>query len=215
MNGVADFVADADVADVIIANTDAGVVAVDTKSSGITIEPVPMMGGYPAFTVRFDDVVIDAAAVDGEQLLRVANAIVALDCLDLVGVGEAVIQRTVDYTTMREQFGRPIASFQAAQHMVADMHIALSAARLAAQSAVFWIGRGHTATRETAVARMRAAEVKKITLDAHQLHGGMGYVVDTDLHKFSERARVLSTLGGGADIAAKWLEGEMNWDAER
>ena len=142
----------------------------------------------------------------------VANAIVALDCLDLVGVGEAVIDRTVDYTKMREQFGRPIASFQAAQHMVADMHIALAAARLAAHSAVFWIGQGSTATRETAVARMRAAEVKKITLDAHQLHGGMGYVVDTDLHLFSERARVLSTLGGGADIAAKWLEDEMNWD---
>ncbi len=115
----------------------------------------------------------------------------ALDCLDLVGIGEAVVQRTVDYTTMREQFGRPIASFQAAQHMVADMHIALAAARLAAQSAVFWIGRGHTATRQTAVARMRAAEVKKITLDAHQLHGGMGYVVDTDLHN-SPNAHVCS-----------------------
>ncbi len=144
-----------------------------------------------------------------------ANAIVALDSLDLVGVAEAVIDRTVDYTKMREQFGRPIASFQAAQHLVADMHIALSAARLAAQSAVFWIGQGRTATRETAVARIRAAEVKKITLDAHQLHGGMGYVVDTGLHLFSERARVLSTLGGGADIAAKWLEGEMNWKPTR
>ena len=173
-----------------------------------------MMGGYPAFTVRFDD----AAAgvdVDPAQLRRLANAIVALDCLDLVGVGEAVVERTVEYTKMREQFGRPIASFQAAQHLVADMHIALAAARLAAQSAVFWIGKGRTATRETAVARMRAAEVKKITLDAHQLHGGMGYVVDTDLYKFSERARVLSTLGGGADIAATWLENEMNWKPAR
>jgi alkylation response protein AidB-like acyl-CoA dehydrogenase len=215
LSGVADFVPDADVADVIIANTDAGVAAVDTTTIGVSVEPLAMMGGYPAFTVRFDDVLVDAAAVDDEQLRRVANAIVALDCLDLVGIGEAVVARTVDYTTMREQFGRPIASFQAAQHLVADMHIALAAARLAAQSAVFWIGRGHTATRETAVARMRAAEVKKITLDAHQLHGGMGYVVDTDLHKFSERARVLSTLGGGADIAAKWLEGEMNWGATR
>ena len=68
---------------------------------------------------------------------------------------------------------------------------------------MFSIGQGHTATRQTAVARMRAAEVKKITLDAHQLHGGMGYVVDTDLHLFSERARVLSTLGGSADIAGE------------
>ena len=216
VSGVLDYVADADGADVIVTTADAGVVAVDTTTSGITVEPVPMMGGFAASTVRFDDVVVDEPTpVDDEQLRRVVNAIVSLDCLDLVGVGEAVIDRTVDYTKVREQFGRPIASFQAAQHLVADMHIALSAARLAAQSAVFWISRGRTATRETAVARMRAADVKKITLDAHQLHGGMGYVVDTGLHKFSERARVLSTLGGGADIAAKWLENEKNWEGSR
>jgi alkylation response protein AidB-like acyl-CoA dehydrogenase len=72
---------------------------------------------------------------------------------------------------------------------------------------VFWIGQGRTGTRETAFARMHAASAaKSITLDAHQLHGGMGYVVETDLHLFSERARVLSTLGGGADVAATWLE---------
>jgi alkylation response protein AidB-like acyl-CoA dehydrogenase len=209
VSGVAGFVADAESADVIVVSTDAGVVAVDTATSGVVIEPVPVMGGFGVCRVRFYDVAVDeAVAVSDEQLRRIANAVVALDCLDLVGVGEAVIDRTVGYTTMREQFGRPIASFQAAQHLVADMRIALSAARLAAQSAVFWIGRGRIGTRETAIARMRAAEVKKITLDAHQLHGGMGYVVDTGLHLYSERARVLSTLGGGADIAAQWLEGE-------
>ena len=212
-SGVADFVPDADVADVIIASTSSGVVAVDT-STGVSVEPLSVMGGYPAFTVRFDD---GAARLDTDpaRLRRLANAIVALDCLDLVGVGDAVLERTVDYTKMREQFGRPIASFQAAQHIVADMHIALAAARLAAHSAVFQLGQGRTATRETAVARMRAAQVKKITLDAHQLHGGMGYVVDTGLYRFSERARILSTLGGGADIAAKWLEDDMNWDVKR
>jgi len=129
------------------------------------------------------------------------------------GVGEAVLARSVDYTIMRRQFGRPIASFQAAQHLVANMHIALVAAKLAAQSAVFWIGQGRTATRETAIARMRAATAAKlITLDAHQLHGGMGYVTETDLHLWSERARVLSTLGGGADAATSWLENEIEWD---
>jgi alkylation response protein AidB-like acyl-CoA dehydrogenase len=122
-----------------------------------------------------------------------------------------VLQRSVDYTMARKQFGRPIASFQAAQHLVSNMHIALAAARLAAHSAVFWIGQGHTATRQTAIARMHAATAAKlVTLDAHQLHGGMGYVVETDLHLFSERARVLATLGGGADVAATWLE-EGTW----
>jgi len=175
-----------------------------------------MMGGFRAFTVRFDDVrVAESSSVLGaenraglseDDLRRVANAGVALLSLDLVGVGEAVLQRTVEYISMRHQFGRPIASFQAAQHLVANMHIALAGARLAAHSAVFWIGRGRVGTRETAIARMAAATAAKlITLDAHQLHGGMGYVVETDLHLWSERARVLSTLGGGADVAAGWL----------
>lgn len=228
LRGAADFVADADLADLIVVTADAvdstlGFV-VDAGSSGLSVEPLAMMGGHRAFTVGFDGVVVDdqrrilggaeGVGLAERDLRRVANAAVALLCLDLVGVAEAVLQRTVDYTRMREQFGRPIASFQAAQHLVADMHIALAAARLAAQSAVFWIGRGRTATRETAIARMRAAAVKQITLDAHQLHGGMGYVVDTDLHLFSERARVLTTLAGGADIAAKWLVGEMNWEQQ-
>jgi alkylation response protein AidB-like acyl-CoA dehydrogenase len=137
----------------------------------------------------------------------VANAAVALGSLDLVGVGQAVLDRTVDYIKLRHQFGRPIASFQAAQHLIANMHIALAAARLAAHSAVFWIGSGRTAVRETAIARMHAAAAARlITLDAHQLHGGIGYVTETDLHLWSERARLGSTLGGTADVAASWLE---------
>jgi alkylation response protein AidB-like acyl-CoA dehydrogenase len=228
LSGMADFVADADLADHIAvsaadtaANRTLGFV-VALRADGVHIETLRLIGGHRAFRVRFDDVeVADRSAVlagpDGSgltdhDLRRVANAAVALLSLDLVGVGEAVLQRTVDYTVTRRQFGRPIASFQAAQHLVANMHIALAAARLAAHSAVFWIGRGRTASRETAIARMHAATAaKSITLDAHQLHGGMGYVVETDLHLFSERARVLSTLGGGADVAATWLEEEALW----
>jgi len=173
--------------------------------------PLPMAGGNRAFTVRFDGVVVTADALLDDDarpaLRRVANTAVALGSLDLVGIGQAVVDRAVDYTKLRHQFGRPIASFQAAQHMVANMHIALAAARLAAHSAVFWIARGHTATRETAIARMHAATAARlITLDAHQLHGGMGYVTETDLHLWTERARLGSTLGGGADVAASWLE---------
>src|SRR5271165_2055974 len=84
--------------------------------------------------------------------------------------------------------------------------------RRVANSAVFWIGQGRTGTRETAIARMHAASAaKSITLDAHQLHGGMGYVVETDLHLFSERARVLSTLGA----ARMWQRRGWRRDLER
>jgi len=222
LSGAVDFVADADLADhlVVCAAAEGERVmafVVALASAGLWIEPLQLMGGHRAFRIAFDDVEVsdpnavlagaDGAGLAEDDLRRVANAAVALLSLDLVGVGEAVLQRTVDYTVARRQFGRPIASFQAAQHLVANMHIALAAARLTAHSAVFWIGQGRTGTRETAFARMHAASAaKSITLDAHQLHGGMGYVVETDLHLFSERARVLSTLGGGADVAATWLE---------
>ncbi|OBK22656.1 acyl-CoA dehydrogenase family protein [Mycobacterium asiaticum] len=221
LSGVADFVPDADTADLIVtaAQSDGQTMGFVVPVAAVAVRPLALMGGHHAFTITFDDVLVDdarrvlggRAGLAERDMRRVANAASALLCLDLVGVGEAVLQRTVDYTKMRGQFGRPIASFQAVQHLVADMHIALSAARLAAHSAAFWLGRGETATRETAIARMHAAAVKQITLDAHQLHGGMGYVVDTDLHLFSERARVLATLGGGADVAATWLDAEMDW----
>jgi alkylation response protein AidB-like acyl-CoA dehydrogenase len=217
LDGTAEFVADADAADhlVVSAAAERGrtvVFVVPLRANGIRVEPLSVMGGYRAFRVHFADVaVINERAVfaefEAKELHRLANTAVALSSLDLVGVGEAALARTVDYTKLRHQFGRPIASFQAAQHLVANMHIALASARLAARSAVFWLGRGHTATRATAIARMHAASAAKlVTLDAHQLHGGMGFVVDTDLHLFSERARVLSTIGGGADVAATWLE---------
>jgi alkylation response protein AidB-like acyl-CoA dehydrogenase len=218
LDGSAEFVADADVADHIVvsaADADTGrtmAFVVPLRTEGVRTEALSVMGGYRAFRVHFSDAAVtDERAVLGEvdddALRRLANTAVALSSLDLVGVGEAALARTVDYVKLRHQFGRPIASFQAAQHLVANMHIALAAARLASRSAVFWLGRGHIATRETAIARMHAASAAKlVTLDAHQLHGGMGFVVDTDLHLFSERARVLSTIGGGADVAATWLE---------
>ena len=99
VSGVADFVADADLADVFVITADAGdctlMCVADTRASGIGVEPVAMMGGHNAFTVRFDDVAVDeAVAVRDQDVRRVANAVVALLCLDLVGVGEAVVQRT-------------------------------------------------------------------------------------------------------------------------
>lgn len=221
LTGTADFVADADTADVIVVsgfdkagNTVCFVVGL--RNDGVTLRPLALMGGHHACVVRFDDVLVDDVLNEGtspsrDELRRIANAAVALTSLDLVGVGEAVMDRTVGYTTLRHQFGRPIASFQAAQHIVADMHIALSAARLAAQSAVHAIAQGRPAVRETAIARIQSATAAKwATLDAHQLHGGMGYVVDTDLYLWSERARVLATLGGGADIASAWLDDDTD-----
>jgi len=219
LSGSIDFAPDADLADVLLltasrAGRTVGVL-VRAGAPGLEVEPRRVMGSDRWSRVTLSGVPVaeadllagpDGAGLDPRQLRRVANLGVTLHSLDLVGVAQAAIERTVAHTRQREQFGRPIASFQAAQHLVADMHIATQAARLAGLAALERLAAGEEGTRATATARIHAVTAaKRATLDAHQLHGGMGYVVETDLHLWSERARVLSTFGGGADEATGWL----------
>lgn len=231
VHGELDYVADADHAHLLLLTATVRSygepdrlvgVLVDPASPGLVVTPLLTSDSDRWQRLQLDRVRVSASDVlvgpTGHGLVvddvrRLALTVRALQCLDMVGGAQAVLQRTVDYTVGREQFGRPIGSFQAAQHLVADIHIAVQAARLAARSALFWLGRGRLATRETAVAVMHASTAyRRATLDAHQLHGGMGYVLETDLHLWSERARRFGVLGGGPDVAGAWLEKEIGLD---
>ena len=122
LSGAVDFVADADLADHLVVSATASgervmAFVVPLTAAGLWIDPLRLMGGHRTFRIGFDDVeVIDPAAVldgaDGaglaeHDLRRLANAAVALLSLDLVGVGEAVLQRTVDYTMARQAVRPP------------------------------------------------------------------------------------------------------------
>jgi alkylation response protein AidB-like acyl-CoA dehydrogenase len=156
--------------------------------------------------VAAEYVVDRRGGVQTEDLTRLAQQFVALQCMEMVGGASAVLERTAAYVALREQFGRPIGSFQAVQHLVADVRIAYDGARLAALQALCRLADGDIATRTVAIAKMQCSEAYKLaTLTAHQLHGGMGYVRETDLHLWSERAKVAEVLGGTADVAAGWL----------
>ncbi|MDF1604688.1 acyl-CoA dehydrogenase family protein [Nocardioides sp. YIM 152315] len=217
VSGVVRYVVDADLADLVLATA----LTPEGRTVGVLLRPGDTGRVEQLRTSAGDryarlhvDATIPAADVlpdlDPEAVRRVALTLRALACVELVGVTEAILDRTVEYVRGREQFGRPIASFQAAQHLVADIHIGLQAARLTALSAAYRLGRGEVATRETAIAVLHTAEAaRRASLDAHQLHGGMGYVLETDLHLWSERARELGVLGGGPDQATRWLEREV------
>jgi alkylation response protein AidB-like acyl-CoA dehydrogenase len=116
-------------------------------------------------------------------------AATALQCVEMIGVASAAFAMTTEYVTNRYQFGRPIASFQAVQHHVADMAMMLDAARLAAYQAVWSCGEGRDAAREVALAKVAANQAARdVTLMAHQLHGGIGFSTEHPLHLFSDRA---------------------------
>jgi alkylation response protein AidB-like acyl-CoA dehydrogenase len=187
--------------------------------TAVTIRPLASFAGDKQAELVFDGVLCpDSATMSGPHgagldpgdLRWASNAGLALQCMEMLGGATAILDRTVEYTKLRRQFGRPIASFQAAQHLVADMWIALQNARLSAQSAMWWVGRGDTATRSVAIAKLHCSEAyKKMSWTAHQLHGGMGFVRETDLHLWSERAKVTEVRGGTADVAARWLQVEL------
>ena len=153
----------------------------------------------------------DGAGIQSADLAWIASTALALQCMEMVGGATAVLERTVEYLKVRHQFNRPLASFQAAQHLVANIRMAIDGARLTANQAIWWLSRGQAAPRAVAIAKMHCSEAyKQATLDGHQLHGGMGFVTETDLHLWSERAKATEIQGGTADVAAGWLQRELD-----
>ncbi|MEZ7236505.1 acyl-CoA dehydrogenase family protein [Rhodococcus sp. GXMU-t2271] len=228
LHGVLPFVENADLVEALLTTAFTSVDAEPDRMFGFLVEPggpgwsstrQPTIAGEHQCRVELDGCFVpDERVLAGTEgtglalgdLQWVADVVTALACVEMAGGGAAVLERTVEYVSTREQFGRPIGSFQAVQHIVADIHIALEGARLTAASAVWWLARGERAGRNVAIAKMHASEAYKwATLNAHQVHGGMGYVRETDLHLWSERAKVAEIRGGTADVAARWLEEEI------
>jgi len=99
---------------------------------------------------------------------------------------------TVEYVKQREQFGQKIAVFQAVQHQVADMATTLTAARHLVWQAITRLAAGTADGSELPMAAAFAGQAfKRLTLSAHHLHGGAGYVIEHPLHYHAERAQSL------------------------
>jgi alkylation response protein AidB-like acyl-CoA dehydrogenase len=128
----------------------------------------------------------------------------------MVGGADAVLDMTARYVCEREQFGVRIGTFQAVQAMVADMAIALEGARHVTRQALWRLAHGRPATREVAVAKAWTGRAYRLmTLTAHQLHGGAGYVVEHDLHRYSARAVEAELQWGSTEEWLAALAGEL------
>lgn len=171
--------------------------------------------------IRPEDVVVAPERDSSHVQFRVrlaANALATLQAAEAVGGAERVLDRTVEHVLARHQFGRPLGAFQAVAHHIADMRIAVQGARLTAFQAAWAVGRGDLAEREVVIAALTCHQAfKRNTLTAHQLHGGMGYLRETDLHLWSERAKLLELRGGSREILLRRLALELgqSWNQRR
>lgn len=207
--------ADATVLLVPVAGADGrpALAVVDPASPDVTLTPQPVLDATRSLaTVDVGERAVDGApvlvfAADPERalgLLRDRAAVaVALDGLGLAG---AMLDATVAYATVREQFGRPIGSFQAVKHQCADMAVQLAVGRElveAAVAAVAAAGTGEDAaacTEASTAAAMSAAYVGDAAVavvgTALQLHGGIGYTWESGVHVFLKRATLDRSLFG-------------------
>jgi alkylation response protein AidB-like acyl-CoA dehydrogenase len=135
---------------------------------------------------------------------RIATASIAL------GLAEAAQDHSVAYAKKREQFGKPIAQFESVKHMLADMEVGISAARLLVREAARVLESGADATRIASVAKLFASEMAtRVTNDAIQIHGGWGYTRNYPVERLFRDAKYSELVDGTSEIQRLLIADEV------
>jgi alkylation response protein AidB-like acyl-CoA dehydrogenase len=167
-------------------------------------------------TRRYVEARVDNLAIDPAYLLdgdgaparqAVADMGTALHCAESIGAAARLLELTVDHARNRQQFGRPIGSFQAIKHRLADMRIRLQASRAAVRYAVWAAAeRRPDAARAGHVAKQWTGEATSwIASEAVQVHGGVGFTWESDVHLYLRRIKANELLLGTPDWHAHRL----------
>ena len=183
---------------------------VETDQSGFASQEIGgKMGLHGSDTagLSFDDVEVSDEDVLGEVGDGFKIAMSALDsgrysvAAGCVGICRGCVEHSVDYAKEREQFGRPIASFQLVQAMIADMKVKADAARMLVWRAGFLKDAQRANTTETSIAKLFATEAAvECANTAIQVHGGAGYVDDHPVERYFRDVRVTTLYEGTSEI---------------
>jgi alkylation response protein AidB-like acyl-CoA dehydrogenase len=181
---------------------DGGRCLVLVSRSAVTVEPRRTLDE----TRRWYDVVFDGVRVRTTDVIATGDAEVqwltdaaaVLSAADSLGAGERLLEMTVAYVKVREQFGRPLGSFQSMKHNVAGMLTTLKGARAATYYAAMALDADVAdATVAASVAKAFTADgVATLAGEALQAHGGIGFTWEHDLHLYLRRAKVNEMLYG-------------------
>jgi len=212
LNGDKLFVPDAGSADVIFvvagAEEGVGLFAVPRDCAGVAIEPMRGIDETRKIdTVALRDVAVGADALLGRRMLEaqelgwIVDVAKTMLCAEMCGAASAVLDLAVDYAKIREQFGRPIGSFQAIQHQLADMKVALENARSLTYYAAWALDNdAEDAHLACAMAKAYAGDAcVKAVADGIQVHGGIGFTWEHDAQLFYKRVKSSELTFGDGD----------------
>ncbi len=158
-------------------------------------------------SISLSDCAVPADALLGEVGDGFKIAMTSLDsgrysvAAGCVGICQGCVDHSVAYAKEREQFGRPIASFQLVQAMLAEMKVETDAARMLVYRAAYLKDTGQPSTTETSIAKLYATEAAvKCANTAIQVHGGSGYVDDHPVERYFRDVRVTTLYEGTSQI---------------
>lgn len=194
---------------------------VEKGTDGLTFGPKEEKMGIRASAtceLVFEDCRLPAKQLLGREGLGFVIALKTLDATrpgigaQAVGLAQGALDASVDYSRQRQQFGQPISSFQAVQHLLADMAINLEAARALVYATARMIdGGAGSFTKEAAMAKVFASDMAmRVTTDAVQVFGGYGYVRDYPVEKMMRDAKVTQIYEGTNQILRNIVAGQLS-----
>ena len=231
LNGEKAWVTNGGTADVVLAmvRTDTDGVRRGAKGISTFIVPTGTPGYIPGkpedkmglrssntCTVTFQDLRLPADALLGEEGMGFIYAMNALDggrlgvAAQAIGIARCALAHAIRYAKERQQFGRPIAEFQAIQFKLADMAMLLEASRSILHQAARAKDEGGNVTYWSSLAKLHATEmVMKVTSDAVQIFGGYGYMRDYPVERLMRDAKVTAIYEGTSEIQRIVLAREL------
>ena len=175
------------------------------KGASQKIVPLETMSGGKTFALMFEgtevhsDSIIGTVGQGAAYIHRILPKAIALKCAEMLGGLQRVVEMTVGYVKERRQFGAPLGSLQAVQHFCSDMATYLETTRLIAYQAASLISEGLPCEKEVAMAKAWCSDAyKQATWIGHQLHGGIGFTEEYDLHFFYKHAKESELAFGDA-----------------
>lgn len=212
LNGTVLAVPYADVSDVLLVEATAS--APDDRGEAVlvavphgpqlTVDAMPNLGEHSMFAVTFDNVDVP----DTQVLARGEAARTAVRCArsrasvlvaaQLYGAGLALLERTVRYAKERHQYGGPIGRFQAVQYLCTDIAIGVHVTSAFVRDAARLLDEGAAADLELALmCKQGARTAEQMVHAAHEVHAGIGFMVESDVHLFTKAAKKWAfDLGG-------------------
>jgi alkylation response protein AidB-like acyl-CoA dehydrogenase len=224
LSGTVTGLADALPADVLLVPADGvpyGLYAVRTADAGVSLVPVISLDMTRQLTDLTLEDVPGRRVASGEEAKRAVDAALAAGAgvlaSELLGTAERCLDITVAYLKERRQFARPIGSFQALKHRVADLWVGVTQARAAARYAAACLAVGDPdAPVAVALAKATCSDIAvRAAEECVQLHGGIGFTWEHPAHLYLKRAKSSSIGFGTADRHRASLAGLVNLPAPR